>query len=346
MSKPKEINHENKQETCLRPKIKLNCTMYRALLFAGLFLIFSSLSYIGYSLYQFNKNMMNNQKNIEDLKTTTLTYQSDKDLQDKKLLIQEEQIKALKQHFGYKLEKWQLAEAQYLLKLANFNLQFQHNSEVALQLTNAAENLLAKISLAELQSIRNNLADITYQLKSINSEDLSTILMRLNTLQKHAIKLTLPLPKFAQRKSDKNESTTSHQNWHGQFQSALSELKDMVVIKYHEKPLNEEQIPPNRNYLREQLAMLMTQAEWAAMRNAQPLYQSSINTALKWVQDNFNTDDSEVQAFLQSLEQLQKTTVSTNQYPNLSSVIDAIQSILERQETSEGKANINSPKEM
>lgn len=249
------------------------------------------------------------------------------------LELQTVQLAAVKEHLGFNQAKWQLAEAQYLLKLANFNLQYQDNSHLALQLVNGAEKLINKIQLLELQPLRNQLSDVRYQLQSIQSTDVAVLLAQLNTLQTKAINLELPTPSFIDEKNSANQADAKqkYEGWRGQFQSTLSELKEMVVVRYHEQPIDGRQLPINRSYLREQLAMLITQAEWAVMRNELHLYQTSIKQALEWVEQYFDNTKANVQAYKETLQQIQQISIAANRYPNLSPVIDDIQSILQRQ---------------
>lgn len=309
----------------------------KIIIFILLLFIIAGLAYGGYYLFKLQKDLQEGQGEIRKLQVG-LAYSQDQQVQQQKYLeLQNEQISSVKQHLGFNQSKWQLAESQYLLKLANFNLQYQENSQVALQLVTTAENILKKVQLSELQPIRNQLSDITYQLQSIQSEDLAVILARLNTLQTQATKLELPVPKFSETQSAQNNSDTSQskEDWREHFQSTLSELKDMVVVRYHEKPISEQQLPRNRGYLREQLAMLLTQAEWAVMRNEQHLYQNAITQALEWTQQYFDTTKANVQTFAEALQQLQKTSVTASRYPNLSPVIDDLNSMLQRRENTE-----------
>ena len=212
-------------------------------------------------------------------------------------------------------------------------MQYQDNSHLALQLVNGAEKLINKIQLLELQPLRNQLSDVRYQLQSIQSTDVAVLLAQLNTLQTKAINLELPTPSFIDEKNSANQADAKqkYEGWRGQFQSTLSELKEMVVVRYHEQPIDGRQLPINRSYLREQLAMLITQAEWAVMRNELHLYQTSIKQALEWVEQYFDNTKANVQAYKETLQQIQQISIAANRYPNLSPVIDDIQSILQRQ---------------
>ncbi len=197
---------------------------------------------------------------------------------------QEQQLTAIKQQLG--TGYWSLAEVAYLLKLASFNLQYQQNIPVATQLMDTATVILDKITLAEIKPIQKQVMVIAAQLQSIKPTQLADILSYLNTLQIQVV--DLGLPPVERVKVDQAQSMAP-KSWREYLQATLAKLKSLVIVRYHDKPMGEQQF--SQSYLREQLGILLTQAQWAALRNQEALYQNALQQATIWLKKYFVMDN-------------------------------------------------------
>ena len=187
-----------------------------------------------------------------------------------------------------------------------------------------SENLLNKVSLAAIQPVKENLSKASFKLKALKSSAVPGLLIKLNTLQDEVANLAIPQPSFAKKIDDATSEEPSQSGWQDNLKKALHELKDLVVIRYHEKPLTAQQFPQNRIYMREQLALYLAQAEWAVLREQNELFHDSINQATNWLEGGFDLTDAKVDAFKATLSELKAATLEAEDYPDLSSIIDEL----------------------
>lgn len=275
--------------------------------------------------------VMMDQVELKKLQKSLRTVEHDQKVSQTLLSVQQDELKRMKERLGFNQTTWQLEESQYILKLANFNLRYQKNTTLALALVSIAEKLLQETSLVKLQPIREQLSSISYELRALEVDNVATILSKLNTLQTKISTLELRVSSGYQKKNISNMSKKSIKGtWRDHLQSTLSELKDIVVIRYHEQPLTIGQLPLNHDYLREQLSMLLIQAAWSAIRNDEHVYHTVLEQATGWVEQYFDLENVNVKIFIQTLKQLQSSAAITSHYPDLSTVIDDIQVLLQQ----------------
>lgn len=218
---------------------------------------------------------------------------------------------------------WQLAEAEYLIQLANFSVNFEQNASVATQLLEAADERIASVNNPQLLPVRQTLANNIAALKAVPKVDIPAILLQLNALGAQVAKLpVIATPnEVPQAPSPKHHH---HQpGWKRGLSQSWKQLKQIIVVQYHNQPVGQLITPEKRNYLDLHLQMLLSQAEWACLHHESTLYSASLQQAIEWVKNDYVGSAPQTQAMLTSLQQLAQNNIAPA-LPDISGSLTAI----------------------
>ena len=226
---------------------------------------------------------------------------------------------------------WRLAEAQYLLRLANQRVLMEQRPEGALTLLRSADKVLADLDDVSLYSLRQALAQDIAKLEAVPKLDVEGTYLRLAALIEQSRELpTLSLEQQRQLPDMLKEITpdavdeTLQQDIQSAFARAMSSLESLVVIQQHDRAVEPLLSPEQGHYLRQNLQLLLEQAQLALLRQQQVIYETSLNRSIELIGRYFDAANSATQALSQALEQLNRLQVAP-QMPNINGSLDKLQ---------------------
>jgi len=226
---------------------------------------------------------------------------------------------------------WRLAEAQYLLRLANQRVLMERRPEGALTLLRSADKVLADLDDVSLYSLRQTLAQDIAKLEAVPKLDVEGTYLRLAALIEQSRELpTLSLEQQSQLPDMLKEITpdvvdeTLQQDIQNAFGRAMSSLENLVVIQQHDRTVEPLLSPEQGHYLRQNLQLLLEQAQLALLRQQQAIYETSLKRSIELIGRYFDADNSATQALSQALEQL-KTLQVAPQMPDINGSLDKLQ---------------------
>lgn len=222
---------------------------------------------------------------------------------------------------------WRFAEAKYLVQLANYHLTFTRDVPAALALLQTAEQRIATINDPTLLPIRQLIANSIVELQAVPKIDLAGLLTRITALQVQTIKLPaigLPAPEPLQEENKPENLARSP------LRKAINDswitLQKIVVIRHQDQQIQPLLSPEQQMYLQQNLQLILQQAQWAALRGQEDIYQSSLDQAQKWVEHYFAGNLPATQAFIRSIAELKKIDVQPP-LPDLGPLALAVQQI-------------------
>jgi len=233
-------------------------------------------------------------------------------------------------------DDWLLAEAEYLLRLANQRLQMERGPQGALALLESADQILLELDDAELFAVRDKLQRDITALKLAPSIDRSGLYLRLAALADEIVALPeVPViePDISPEQTNtpvvaSTESLSIWQKVKANFFNAMSQLRDQVRIRHHDQPLEPLLPPDGARYLRQNVRFHLEQAQLAMLREETPIYQHSLQQAEYLLRQYFSTQER-AQRIANELKQLQRQTVET-QLPSISGSLVALQEFTQR----------------
>jgi len=209
------------------------------------------------------------------------------------------------------LDKWHVAEAQYLVKLANDHLQFSHNNETALILLQQADKVLQNFQDAKILEIRKSIAVDIVNLQALPLIDITALYLRLIALNDQMDQL--PLPTNPLKSEDKQNSATTIPSglpwWKVGLEYAKQMLNKIVIVHYNGSNSLPLILPEEKNFLYQNLHAQMEDAIWGVLHQHAEIYQASLVRMAKWIQQYFVQDAKVTKTMLQQVDELRKVNV-------------------------------------
>ena len=236
---------------------------------------------------------------------------------------------------GAERENWLLAEIGHLLRLANQRLVMGADPVAAEALLKSADTVLRGVDDPSLHAVRAAIAKEIAALRALPKVDLEGIYLRLAALMEQADKLVIfQLPKQAERPQPAPAS-----DWQGRlhqgYKAALSKLSDYVIIRRRDVPMQALMDPQWEGLVRQNLRMLLEQAQIALLSDNQAVYVASLKSAQQGVAQFQASDEVGAKAISGEITRLQGLTIGIAQ-PDISRSLQALDDAIEKRLQSEG----------
>lgn len=249
--------------------------------------------------------------------------------QQKQQLIQNAQ--RLAQLPGADRNDWLLAEAEYLLRLANQRLNLEKDWQSAIVILEAADAVLADANSPLLLPVRQQIAAELQALKAVPAIDTTGAVTRLQALQDKISELewmprTLPQV-TAKVDVDEAEEKTAWQKFSDKVWAGIGVV---VRIREHEEALPAPLTPDQHYYLQQNMHLMLEQAQVALVRQQDALYKQSIERTQIWLDEFVMIKNDQAIAAKNTLAELQGWNVSPK-FPEISGSLNKLRQILDQQ---------------
>lgn len=234
-----------------------------------------------------------------------------KELGDKVLQVQRQ--------LGKTRGDWLIADAEYLLSVANERLHLVGDVNTTREALEAADQRLRESGDTGVIKIREQIAKEISQIKDIKIPDIVGLYSALQTLASDTAKLSLLLPytgkPLASPEAADNSNAISDDN-NELLNSAIHELEGIVTIKRSNQPIKEVLSGEQAEFIREQLKIKLELVKIALVQEDDALYQAGLTDIKSWVEKHFNKDAA-AERFLAEVVRLQAINLRT-QFPDIS----------------------------
>ncbi len=226
-----------------------------------------------------------------------------------------DEIQKLQRQLGKTRGDWLLADAEYLLSVANQRLLLMGDVNTTREALEAADQRLRESGDAAAYKVREQLAKDIAAISAINSADVVGIYATLQTLESQINSLVLLLPYAGKEvESPMPEMVTPKKK--DNVDGLLGQLESMVTIRHVQQHVNEILTPEQAQFIREQLSVKLEMVKIALVQQNDVLYQASLSDAQKWLTKNF-VKEKEMERFLASLTKLTDVRIRS-QFPDIS----------------------------
>ncbi len=229
-------------------------------------------------------------------------------------------------------DDWLLAEAEYLLRLANQRLLTERTTENPVALLQTADTILKNLDDPALFAVRKQIASDITALKVAGKFDREGVYLQLASLSEVIPTLKLLVtpwqmcPPQAESPENMNAETEGESGWVDRLwnnaKQAFGGMSGYFRIRHRDQPI--EPMPDAREelWLRQNLRLMLEQAQLALLREEQAIYQTSLQKSSEWLKSWFERNQqSEVLA--DQLLSLSKQSV-TQSLPDISLSLDAL----------------------
>jgi uroporphyrin-3 C-methyltransferase len=231
---------------------------------------------------------------------------------------------------GGKEGQWRVAEAEYLMRVANHRLSLMDDPNTALEALKSADERLRASGDPGWSGVREIIAEETAQLIALPKVDRDGISAELSALAKRVEALPLRDAGLVQAPIAAQPDTPSDVADKGEFElkSVLADFlqgfKSMMVIRHHDRPVSAMLPPEQRYFLMQNLSLKIENAKAAMMGRNQILYTDNLNSAVEWIDRYFQASAPDVVGFKSQLEGLAARAIAP-EMPDISGSLRALQ---------------------
>jgi len=259
----------------------------------------------------------------------------------------ETSLEAVYARIGNTSREWVIAEADYLLKVANHRLQLEQDVTTSIQALTLADKRINSLSDPALNEVRNVIAQELISLQTLPIPDQAGVSMQLSELQDQVDQLPLTartMPTHADSTEFQADNAMEVESWEALPVAILDVLKGMVAVNYNDKPLEPLLSPEQVKNLHENLKLKLEQARMVLLRGDEKLYSANMELAINWTSKHFNTEEVSTKKFLDALNYL-KTKQVVLKTPDISSSLRTLRKVAKRLEMNLPSLNENASNE-
>jgi len=239
-----------------------------------------------------------------------------------------EAIARVQRQLGKTRGDWLIADAEYLLSVANERLHLIGDVNTTREALEAADQRLRESGDAGIFNVREELAKEIAVIKSVTVPDIVGMYASIQTLQDRVDKLVLFLPYVGKELTppteEKDQPSEATQD-QGLLDSAINELEGIVTIRHTEHEVKEVITPEEAQFIREQLRVKLEMVKISLVQHNEELFQSSLADAKKWTEQHF-TKNTDVDNFIAELDRFQNIKIRS-QFPDISSSLKMLRDI-------------------
>jgi uroporphyrin-3 C-methyltransferase len=228
---------------------------------------------------------------------------------------------------------WQLAEVEYLLRLANQRLLMAAEPRGARALLQRADSLLVELDDMALHSARRAIADDLAALRAVDDVDIEGLYLRLGAAAKLAGELDyykMPEVPTTEKIETSDPQLTEPAWWQTMlsvWNENLKKLKGFVVIQRRDELVQTLPSMQHQKLVREHLQLLLAQAQLALLRGQQAVFSDSLNAANELVQKYYVLENSNSQAVLEVISEATGVAISPD-LPDISGSLNEIKNYI------------------
>ena len=222
---------------------------------------------------------------------------------------------------------WLLAEAAYLVRLANQRLQVERSIENPLAILQNVDNIFIQLNDAELLAVRNTLAVDIAALRMTERVDRDGIYLELQAISAALETLTVLEPTADSEVPQRSNSAERGPATLAEiFERLATKFAGLIIVQKRQQPIEPLLTQAEQTMVRQNLYLLLQQAQSALLREEQLIYSSSLDKTETLLRRYFQLNN-ESEALVARLQALSKRAVSQS-LPDISGSQKAIQTAL------------------
>lgn len=289
-------------------------------------------THLASALGQLQNNLQNHSKSLADLDNRI----EDLQLVQRNLLTNLNNMRTLVAQGG-DVNALVLSEVEYLLRMAQHKLNLQRDVAGAIAALQVADERLDSVDENRFQRVQRMIEENITTLKGLDLPDRPALAHQIVQLEERLNRLPLRIDvQLAQLRErvkpnlgERDIPTDSELSWWQRASDvALRQLKDIVVVRNERSDALPLLAPDEEYFLLQNLRMELEAMRMALLSSDVTSYLESVAMAHQWVRTYFDTDDEQVQQFLQQLEKLKDVKLDPF-IPDIGDTLQAFQEIMD-----------------
>lgn len=226
-----------------------------------------------------------------------------------------ENISLLQRQVGKSKNQWLIAEAEYLVSIANTRVLLAGDTKTAITALQAADQRLRENGDPATFPIRAQIAKEIIALQSTELPDIVGLSSQLLALESAVgqMKISEPYAGSAQAPEiGKGDPSVLPKNIKETLNDAWANFSKLVVVRRNNQPTAALMTPEQVELIRKNLALKLEAARLALINGDQELFTSSLNIVTDWLNDYFDADNAPVSAAITQISILSATAITAD----------------------------------
>ena len=239
-----------------------------------------------------------------------------------------EEITQVKRQLGKTRGDWLIADAEYLLSIANQRLHLMGDVNTTRMALEAADQRLRESGDTAAFKVREQIAKEITGLQSVTTPDIVGMYSSVQQLKEKVNKLAVILP-YAGKPLTQSTQIHDHEldqdNTHGLLGSALNLLEGYVTVRHSDQPVTEILTEEEVIFIRQQLNVKLEMIKISLVQQNDALYKTNIADTKQWLNENF-TKNKSAKDFHAELDRLDAIQLQS-QFPDISKSLKMLKDI-------------------
>ena len=222
--------------------------------------------------------------------------------------------------------QWMIAEAEYLLRIANDRLILARDTDSARVALGLADQRLRDTKDPGWAGVREQIARDIAKLSAFQAPDTAGISARLSALIEQIPQLKIARATIGPERTlpERTGDEPGKRSWETLLDDVWAGFKDSVRIRERDKPVSAMLAPEHQFFLYENLKLHMEAARLGLARGDQALFRDNLNVAADWLQKYFNPDDGSTAAIGSAIAEMIEIDIRP-EVPDVSQSLRALQ---------------------
>ncbi|MCB1802595.1 MAG: uroporphyrinogen-III C-methyltransferase [Gammaproteobacteria bacterium] len=222
--------------------------------------------------------------------------------------------------------QWIIAEAEYLLRVANHRLILARDTGTAREALELADQRLRDTQDPGWAGVREQIARDIARLGDFEPPDSAGLSARLGALVEQIPQLKIARATIGPERTlpERVAREPGERSWDTLLDDLWSGFKDSVRIRQRDEPVQAMLAPENQFFLYENLKLHLEAARLGVARNDNALYRENLTTAADWLGRYFETDDGKAGKLREAIDELLKVDLKP-ELPDISQSLRALQ---------------------
>lgn len=229
-----------------------------------------------------------------------------------------ESIQHIQRQLGKTRGDWLIADAEYLLSVANERLHLIGDVNTTREALEAADQRLRESGDVGVIKVREQIAKDIAAIRNVSVPDIVGIYASIQGLESLAEKLALILPYSGKEltPTEIHDHADKTEPDHDLLESAINELEGIVTIRHTDQPIKEILSPEQAQFIKEQLKVKLEIVKIALVERNEAIYQASLADTKNWIEQHF-AKNADSRSLLNELNRLSAIKIRS-QFPDIS----------------------------
>jgi uroporphyrin-3 C-methyltransferase len=196
-------------------------------------------------------------------------------------------------------------------------------------LLSSADSILKELNEVTLYDVRAAVAADLAAVRAVPRRDVQGMYLALAALIEQADKLVI----FQMPEKVARAAVEPAEGWQGRLQqgyeAALLKLSDYIIIRRRDVPIDALMDPQWEGLVRQNLRMLLEQAQVALLSGNELLFRESLERARHWLSEFFVSDEAAASALAEEISVLQEARIAVDM-PDISRSLAAVDAALKQ----------------